>query len=143
RHHLADPGGRSTLGGHGRRPQPEPPVAMFDWLVETFTQYPYLGTAVVFLACGLGLPLPEELVLVAAGYVCFKGFADPVWMMAACAESILAGDAVPYLLGRLFGPRLLRLRPLRILVNRRRLAKLDLWFRRRGDLAVFFARFVP
>jgi membrane protein DedA with SNARE-associated domain len=116
---------------------------MFDWLVETFTLYPYLGVAIVFLACGLGLPLPEEIVLVAAGYVCFKGFASIDYMMLACAGSILAGDAVPFLLGRVFGPRLLRLRPMRIIVNRRRLAKLDLWFRRRGDLAVFFARFVP
>lgn len=116
---------------------------MFDWLLETFALYPYLGAAVVFLACGLGLPLPEEIVLVSAGYACFKGFAHVGWMMGACAASILAGDLVPFLLGRTFGPRLLRLRPLRMLVNRRRLAKLDKWFRRRGDLAVFFARFVP
>ncbi len=116
---------------------------MFDWLVETFTLYPYWGVAIVFVLCGLGLPLPEEIVLVSAGYVCFKGFAHPGWMIGACSASILVGDAVPFLLGRVFGPRLLRLRPLRVIVNRRRLAKLDLWFRRRGDLAVFFARFVP
>lgn len=116
---------------------------MFDWLVETLAEYPYAGAAIVFLACGLGLPLPEEIVLVSAGYACFKGFAHVGWMMLACAASILAGDTIPFLLGRLFGPRLLRLRPLRVVANRRRLAKLDLWFRRRGDLAVFFARFVP
>jgi len=116
---------------------------MFDWLVETFAQYPYLGAAIVFVLCGLGLPLPEEIVLVSAGYVCFKDFAFVGWMIVACSASILAGDGVPFLLGRLFGPRLLRLRPLRMVVNRRRLARLDLWFRRRGDLAVFFARFVP
>lgn len=116
---------------------------MFDWLVETFALYPYLGAVIVFMACGLGLPLPEEIVLVAAGYACFKEFAHVGWMILACAGSILAGDALPFLLGRVFGPRVLRLRPLRVVVNRRRLAKLDLWFRRRGDLAVFFARFVP
>lgn len=116
---------------------------MFDWLVDTFTQNPYLGVGVVFVLCGLGLPLPEEVVLVTAGYVSFKGFADPVWMGATCAGAILFGDVVPFLLGRLFGPRLLRLRPLRMIVNRRRLAKFDVWFRRRGDLVVFFARFVP
>jgi membrane protein DedA with SNARE-associated domain len=116
---------------------------MFDWLVDTFTRYPYLGVAIVFFMCGVGLPLPEEIVLVAAGYVCFKGFAQLLWMMATCGGSILLGDALPFVLGRVFGPRLLRLRPLRIVVNRRRLAMLDRWFRRRGDLAVFFARFVP
>lgn len=116
---------------------------MFDWLVETFGHYPYAGVAIVFVLCGLGLPLPEEIVLIAAGYVCFKGLASVGWMMAACAGSILLGDVVPFLLGRTFGPRLLRVRLLRVIANRRRLAQLDHWFRRRGDLAVFFARFVP
>ncbi|MEZ5963236.1 MAG: VTT domain-containing protein [Planctomycetota bacterium] len=116
---------------------------MFDWLLQTLAEYPYLGAMFVFLLCGLGLPLPEEIVLVSAGYACFKDFAHVGWMIAACASAILAGDALPFVLGRLFGPRLLRLRPLRLVVNRRRLAKLDVWFRRRGDLAVFFARFVP
>jgi membrane protein DedA with SNARE-associated domain len=115
---------------------------MFDWLVETFTNYPYAGVAVVFLLCGLGLPLPEEIVLVSAGYVCFKGLANPYWMMAASAGAILLGDLLPYLGGRIFGAKLLRIRPLRMLVNKRRLAMFDRWFRRRGDLVIFFARFV-
>ena len=115
---------------------------MFDWLVETFTSYPYLGVAVVFLICGLGFPLPEELVLIAAGYVCFKNLAELPPMMAASAAAILAGDVLPFFLGRTFGARLLRLRPLRVFINKRRLAKFDRWFRRRGDLVIFFARFI-
>ena len=115
---------------------------MFESLVETFATYPYLGVAVVFVICGLGFPLPEELVLIAAGYVSFKELASVEWMMVACAASILAGDLPPFLLGRIFGARLLRWRPLRLLVNRRRLAQFDNWFRRRGDLVIFFARFI-
>ena len=115
---------------------------MFDWLVSTFTEYPYLGVAVVFLVCGLGLPLPEELVLISAGYVCFKGFARPDLMMASCMGAILAGDLLPFFLGRIFGPRILRLRTMRLLLSRQRMAMFDRWFRRRGDLVIFFARFV-
>lgn len=115
---------------------------MFDWLVETFTNYPYLGVAVVFLICGLGFPLPEEIVLITAGYVCFKNLAELPPMIAASAAAILAGDVLPFFLGRTFGARLLRLRPLRMLINKRRLAKFDGWFRRRGDLVIFFARFI-
>lgn len=115
---------------------------MFDWLVETFTSYPYVGVAAMFVLCGLGLPLPEEIVLVAAGYVCFKGLADRYLMMAACAGAILAGDLLPFIGGRVFGAKLLRIRPLRMLVTKRRLAMFDRWFSRRGDLVIFFARFV-
>jgi membrane protein DedA with SNARE-associated domain len=115
---------------------------MFDWLVDTFTLYPHLGVAVVCLLCGLGLPLPEELVLISAGYVCFKGLTGLPSMMGACAGAILIGDLMPFLLGRIFGTRLLRLRTMRLLVNKRRLSMFDRWFRRRGDLVIFFARFV-
>lgn len=115
---------------------------MFDWLVDSFANAPYPTVAVVFMVCGLGFPLPEEIVLVTAGYVCFKGLASLTPMILTCSGAILLGDLVPFTLGRVFGSRLLRLRTLRILVNRRRLALFDRWFRRRGDLVIFFARFL-
>jgi membrane protein DedA with SNARE-associated domain len=99
---------------------------------------------VVFLLCGLGLPLPEEVVLLAGGYVCKKTQSTmlPV-MMAWCAGAILLGDLLPMVLGRVFGVRLLRLRWLRHIVTKQRLASFDRWFRRRGDLVILIARFLP
>jgi membrane protein DedA with SNARE-associated domain len=118
---------------------------MFDQLVQAITDYPYLGVALVFVLCGIGLPLPEELALIAGGYVCakFPEKAQLHWMMLWCAGGILTGDFLPYLLGRVFGTRVLRLRALRLIVNKSRLAQFDRWFRRRGDLVIFIARFVP
>lgn len=115
---------------------------MFDWLVETFSAYPYVGVGVVFFFCGLGLPLPEEIVLVAAGYVVFKDLASLDWMMVACTCAILLGDLLPFALGRVFGLPLLRLRPMRMIITTQRLARFNRWFRRRGHLVIFFARFV-
>jgi membrane protein DedA with SNARE-associated domain len=117
---------------------------MFDSIVETIAEYPYLGVAFVFLLCGLGFPLPEELVLIAGGYVCAK-FPDKAvvpWMMVWCSGAILAGDLLPFVAGRVFGTRMLRVRWLRLTVTRKRLAKFDRWFRRRGDLVIFIARFL-
>ncbi len=117
---------------------------MFDQIVAALTENPYLGVALVFLLCGLGFPLPEEIVLLAAGYVCakFPEHASLPLMMAWCAGAILAGDLLPFVLGRVFGVRLLRLRWLRYYVTKQRLANFDRWFRRRGDLVIFIARFV-
>ncbi len=115
---------------------------MFESLVEAFVAHPYLGVGVVFLFCGAGLPLPEEIVLIAAGYVVFNTDGPVGTMMAACALAILAGDMIPYLLGRYFGTRVLRLRYMRMWVTRRRLVKFDRWFRKRGDLVIFIARFL-
>ncbi len=117
----------------------------FDAVIQMITDYPYLGAAVVFLLCGLGLPIPEEFVLLAAGFVCakFPEQAELWTMMGWCAGAIAVGDLIPYALGRLFGVRLLRLRWLRYLINKRRLATFDHWFRRRGDLVIVISRFMP
>jgi membrane protein DedA with SNARE-associated domain len=116
---------------------------MFEQLVQTIECYPYLGVAIVFLLCGLGLPLPEEIVLLAAGYLCAKLQLTLPLMMAWCAGAILLGDLIPYLLGRVFGVRLLRLRWLRHVITKQRLANFDRWFRRRGDWVILIARFIP
>lgn len=106
--------------------------------------YPYLVVGAVFLLCGLGLPLPEEIVLLAGGYFCakFPDKAEVHWMMVWCATAILAGDLLPFVLGRVFGARLLRLRWLRYLITKQRLASFDRWFRRRGDMVILIARFL-
>jgi membrane protein DedA with SNARE-associated domain len=117
---------------------------MFDQIVGAIAEYPYVGVALVFLLCGLGFPLPEEIVLLAAGYVCarFPEQATLPLMMAWCAGAILVGDLLPYVGGRVFGVRLLRLRWLRYFVTKQRLASFDRWFRQRGDLVIVISRFL-
>jgi membrane protein DedA with SNARE-associated domain len=115
----------------------------FD-LIQILTDYPYIGVAAVFLLCGLGLPLPEEIVLLVAGFVCAKypEHAQLVPMMGWCASAILVGDMIPFLLGRIFGVRLLRLRWLRYFITKQRLVTFDRWFRRRGDMVIVISRFL-
>lgn len=116
----------------------------FDELTQLITDYPYIGVAAIFLLCGLGLPLPEEIVLLAAGFVCAKypENAKLLPMIGWCATAILVGDMIPFLLGRTFGVRLLRLRWLRFLITKQRLAMFDRWFRRRGDMVIVISRFL-
>ncbi len=115
----------------------------FD-LIQMITDYPYIGVAAVFLLCGLGLPLPEEIVLLIAGYVCaqYPEHAQLLPMMGWCGGAILVGDMIPFLLGRIFGVRLLRLRWLRYFITKQRLANFDRWFRRRGDMVIVISRFL-
>lgn len=118
---------------------------MFDEILAFLRVYPYLGPAIVFVLCGIGLPVPEEIVLLAAGFLCAELPAEtslPI-MMVWCGGAILLGDLIPFLGGRVFGVRLLRLRWLRYFVTRQRLASFDRWFRKRGDLVIIIARFLP
>ncbi|GDY01445.1 membrane protein [Planctomycetota bacterium] len=117
---------------------------MFDDLVAWIANYPYPAVALVFVVCGLGLPIPEELILIAAGYVCatYPLKATLPLMIVWSGSAILLGDLLPFVLGRVFGTRLLRLRWMRLLITKRRLARFDSFFRQRGDLVIFIARFL-
>ncbi|MCB9880365.1 MAG: DedA family protein [Planctomycetes bacterium] len=102
----------------------------------------------LLLLCGIGLPLPEELILVSAGYVAYRGGLTgeghhPAGLMATAAGAILVGDSIPYVLGRIFGPKLLRLRLVRSWISQEGLARFDRWFHRHGRLTIFVARFLP
>jgi membrane protein DedA with SNARE-associated domain len=94
------------------------------------------------IACGIGIPFPEELILVGAGYIVYLGKADPILLSGTCIGAILAGDLMPFLLGRVFGPKILRLKTVRRFITREKLALFDAWFQKRGWLTIFVARFL-
>lgn len=113
----------------------------FEPISQLLLTYGYLAVFVVLLLCGLGLPLPEEITLVAAGLVVYEGKADYFLMTAVTIVGILAGDSMLLFLGRRFGPQLLE-RPLfRRLFHAERMSKVRRQFDRHGVKAVFFARF--
>ncbi len=94
------------------------------------------------IACGIGIPFPEELILVGAGYIVYLDKADPFLLAGTCIGAILAGDLMPFLLGRIFGPKILRLKTVRRFITREKLALFDAWFQKRGWLTIFVARFL-
>ncbi|MEO0479090.1 MAG: DedA family protein [Planctomycetota bacterium] len=103
---------------------------------------PYYSIAILFIACGLGFPFPEEPGLLIAGFLCFKTEAEVPTMMLICVTTILIGDLIPFAIGKFLGPKVLKIRLLRFFITPERLARFDLWFRKRGDLVVFLSRFV-
>jgi membrane protein DedA with SNARE-associated domain len=70
----------------------------------------YLAIVLLLVLTGAGLPLPEELVIVAAGVLSSPsvGRLDPVPAVSACLAGILIGDCVVYGIGRGLGRTYLR-----------------------------------
>jgi membrane protein DedA with SNARE-associated domain len=116
---------------------------MFDSIVAFLEEYPYPGFILFMVLCGLGLPVPEEITLTAAGYISYLGKADVLLAGLSCAVGIFLGDVTPFLLGRTFGPRILRLRSVRAFVSRPSLVNFDQWFDRHGYKTILVARFIP
>lgn len=110
---------------------------------EVFGQSHYIAPFLVLLLCGLGLPLPEEVTLIGAGLLYYRGEVEFLPIVAVCSAAILIGDTVPYWVGRRWGLRALRVRPIRRLVHPERLRRLERRYREHGNWATFVCRFLP
>ena len=74
------------------------------WFIEHLsTMTPmgaYLWLGGILLLCGLGLPIPEDISLIAAGYFSWKGVLNVHKAFAVCLAAVLGGDTMAFLMGR-------------------------------------------
>ena len=111
--------------------------------IDFVLQYSYAAEFIILLACGLGLPVPEEVTLIAGGYLCWKPDVKNSLAITilVCMTAILLGDWLMFLLGKRYGKWILRSRWFRRMLTRRKLARVTLYFSKYGVKTVFFARF--
>lgn len=102
----------------------------------------YLALAGLVGAESLGVPVPGETALIAAGILASNGRFQIALVIAVAAAGAIIGDNLGYLIGRKGGRRLLE-HP-GPLENRRRavLRKGEPFFKRHGPKAVFLGRWV-
>ncbi|MEM7680890.1 MAG: DedA family protein [Planctomycetota bacterium] len=119
-------------------------------LLDYFNQFGphtiYFVMFLVFLATGFGLPLPEDVPLIIAGYLCgiSPGRAPYFWvMLPVCMASIVGSDTVLYWLGRRYGPRAKKLPVFGRLLKSRQVLRAETRIREHGGKFVFAARFLP
>lgn len=113
---------------------------MEEWLQFAF--YPTL--LLVFLIASLGIPIPEDLPLIAAGVMLRMqpGIATWGWTVVVSFVGIMSGDLVLYYLGRRWGKAVFAHRSVSWLMTPELMKKLDERFHRHGMWMVFFGRFV-
>ena len=119
--------------------------AEVDWFT-TLTPYvehgSYLAVFLVLILSGVGLPIPEEVTFIVAGYVVHRIQAN-VWVMIAFALcGILAGDSVTFVLGRKLGAGLLVRWPFNKVLTQQGLERSRQFFDKHGSKAVFIAGFM-
>jgi membrane protein DedA with SNARE-associated domain len=106
-------------------------------------QFSYVGIILVLVLTGMGLPIPEEAVVIFAGIAASHGQLDPWTALAACLLGAILGDSVTYWLGFHFGRRFLREHPLWArFLHAEREEKLERQIQRHGMKTLFAARFL-
>lgn len=105
--------------------------------------WPYLGIFLVLLSAGLGLPLPEDIPLLTAGYLCHGGYARLEPMIAIAAIGVLTGDIILFTVGRLFGHHVVERPFTKRFVHPSRLVMAERMFAKHGIKIIFAGRFMP
>ncbi|AEC18451.1 DedA family protein [Gallibacterium anatis] len=112
-------------------------------LVEFFSSYGYFAVLFVLIICGFGVPIPEDITLVSGGIIAGLGYANPHIMLVVSMLGVLAGDSTMYWLGRIYGVKILRFRPLRRILKPKTMRTVREKFDRYGNRVLFVARFLP
>src|SRR6266478_5978646 len=104
-------------------------------LPNLLASWGYLGIFLFVFVGNLGVPVPEESVLIGAGFLASRGLLDLEWVYVVAMASAVTGD-------RTGGQVLLERLAARFAFVRRRIAQLRLFFDQHGSKAVFMARFI-
>ncbi|HUY19747.1 MAG TPA: DedA family protein [Candidatus Binataceae bacterium] len=103
--------------------------------------FSYLGLFVVLVMCGLGLPVPEDVALLAGGFMVHRGITAYPATIAVALVGVVAGDNSLFLIGRRFGSGLLSYFGVARPKSRRRIERMRQFMERHGSKAIFYARF--
>lgn len=113
---------------------------MFGFAIDHVS---YLGIIVILVLTGTGLPVPEEVPIVAAGIASSVGTLNPWWAFLSCLVGALAGDSVLYAIGYHFGHSLVTRHPrFAQLLHADREAKIEQMIRRHEFKVFFLSRFM-
>lgn len=114
-------------------------------LILGIARYSYVGVFMVLVACGLGLPIPEEVALIGGGFAVYQngwGLPGVVNMCAVAMAGVLVGDLLLYRIGWKVGDHPEQVPLIGSHLHPARMEQARELFRKHGAKAVFFGRFL-
>lgn len=112
-------------------------------LSELIDRWRYLAIFLAVFLGNIGVPIPEEAVLILAGYLVWEG---KLWLAATFVVGIVsavAGDNCGYWIGRHYGPRTVDRYGHWFFITPERFDWAQRFVTRFGPFGVFVARFLP
>ncbi len=110
-------------------------------LIEFFVQQgSYLLMFVALVVAGLGIPLPEDIVMISGAILAQRGITDLPLTVAVLAAGVLAGDTVLFFVARRVGTAVYKWKLVRRVMPDERRKWVEEKIEKHGSLVVFFAR---
>jgi membrane protein DedA with SNARE-associated domain len=114
-----------------------PTISNIQGLISTGGYFVLFG---LLCACGLGLPLPEDIPLIAAGALVANGKMHLVIAAVTAWCGIIGGDCILYHLGKKFGLEITRLPLIGRHLTKARIQRVELLFEKYGTGVIFIGR---
>jgi len=114
-----------------------PALPEFSWLVE---QFPYPGLFALLILGSIGLPLPEDAILLFCGFLISGNVVAPVPAALVVYLGVLAGDFVIFSVGRKYGRSIITNKRFYRLLSPERFSVLESKFKKFGIFIIFFGR---
>jgi membrane protein DedA with SNARE-associated domain len=111
-------------------------------LQEFVNNFTYLGVFAVLLLGSLGVPIPEEMPIIAAAVMSHESIVRWWLALPVCLLGVLSGDMVLYWVGRRWGEQVLHWRMARLVLSPAREQWLKVAYRRHALKTVVTARHV-
>ena len=111
-------------------------------LQEFADNFTYLGIFAVLLLGSLGVPIPEEMPIIAAAVLSHEGIVRWWLALSVCLVGVLSGDMVLYWVGRHWGEQVLDWRLVRLVLSPARDKWLKAAYRRHALKTVVTARHI-
>ena len=105
--------------------------------------FAYLLVFGVLLLCGLGLPIPEDITLFAAGLMSYYKVTHVYVATAVCMIGVLLGDTIIFTIGHKYGRSIASKGFFKNVLSEERLNKVSKKFNQDGNFIIFWARFMP
>jgi membrane protein DedA with SNARE-associated domain len=113
---------------------------MIDVILSAHGARAYLFVFILLVSGAVGVPMPEDLSLIAGGILVHAKGAHPVIMLIVCYLGILVGDLIIYRIGWSIGPSVFRRRWFKRCMTSRRLQWARENLEQRTFLTILIAR---
>src|SRR5713226_41004 len=112
-------------------------------VVQWITDYGYCGIFFLLIFGIVGLPVPDEWLLVISGYLAFKNVLGLFPTLAIAAIGSASGLTISYVIGRTSGDHLVRRFGRWLSIDDEKILRAQKWFQNLGRWVLVVGPFIP
>lgn len=114
-----------------------------DYIINFYSTFGYFSVFGMLLLCGFGVPIPEDISILAGGIITGLGYGNVHIMCAISFSGVIIGDLIVYFIGRRFGEKIFSKKFGKRILEHGWYEKIVKSFNDNGKMVLFTARFMP